>query len=84
MFLSVFIQQKYFFFAVNLAPADTVLLVHALPVKSRKRLAHDVTDSWVSLVSVVHDVTNTDCQTQNGSSHSCASATLKCPFFFFK
>ena len=35
----------------------TAMLVCSLPMKSRKRLAHDITDACIALASLVHDVT---------------------------
>ena len=36
------------------------MLVPSLPVKSRKRLAHTVTDTCATYSGIVHDVKDTD------------------------
>lgn len=41
-----------------------------LPMKSRKRLARNVIDTCVTHSDLVHDVRDTDYQTENGSTHS--------------
>ena len=42
------------------------MLVRCLPVKKRKRLARDVIHTSATYADLVQDVTDTDCQTQNG------------------
>ena len=54
------------------AVKDAVILVHSLPMKSRKRLACVIIDT-----SDTHDITDTDRQTQNGSAHSHVFMTFK-------
>ena len=53
------------------APWGVALLVHCLPLKSRTRLACDVIHASATYDDLVHDVTYTECQTQNGSTHDC-------------
>ena len=42
--LSIFMQQKYFLLRIW-APQCEAMLIHSLPMKRRKRLAHDVIDT---------------------------------------
>ena len=51
--------------------------VRSLQMKSRKRLARDVLHSFASHSGLVHDVTNTYCWAQNGSTHGRVFATYK-------
>ena len=56
-------------------------------MKGTKRLADDVTDIFATHAGLVHNVTMTDCQTQNGSSHlhfPNSSSSFFSSFFFFK
>ena len=48
-----------------------------LPEKSRRGLAHDVNRHSVTYAGLVH-VTDTDCQTQNDSTHVRVFATSTC------
>ena len=46
------------------------MLVHSLPVENTKGLAQYVKkDASDTAAGLVHDVTDTDCQSQNGSAH---------------
>ena len=54
----------------------TAILLHSLPMKSRKRLAHNVIDTCVIHADLVH-VRDTDYQTKNGSTHSHIFLTFK-------
>ena len=68
----IFMQQKYFFcFASNFSSSGHSLLICSWPLKSRKSLACDATDSSASHASLVRDVTDTDCLTPNGYAHCC-------------
>ena len=51
------------------------MLVRSLLMKSRKRLVHDVMSA--THPCCVHDVTDTDYQTQNGGSYGRVFATFK-------
>ena len=65
--LPIFMQPKYFFPPQIWAPWSTAMLVRSLPMKSRKKVG-----SWHNRhthVHLVHDVADTDCQTQNGGFH---------------
>ena len=69
--LSLIIWQKYFFIWIW-APGGTTTLVHSLLMKSRRRKkACDVLYACATHASLVHDVTDTDCQTQNGGAYGC-------------
>ena len=57
------------------------MLVRFLQMKSRKRMSHDVFDTFTPHSGLVHDVTNTDCWAQNGSTHGRVLATFKRRFF---
>ena len=46
-------------------------------MKSTKWLAHDVIDTHAAHASLVHDVKDKDCRTQNGSVHGRVFATFK-------
>ena len=45
------------------------MLTHSLPMKRRKRLAHDVTNTSTIYASFVLNITDTECQTLNGSTY---------------
>ena len=47
------------------------------PMKSTKELTHAVMDILTTHAGLVHDITDTDCQTQNGSGHGRAFASLE-------
>ena len=49
----------------------------SLPMKNRKRSVHDVLDSSASHADLVHNVTDTDCQTQYDSAHGHVFGTFK-------
>ena len=51
------------------SPQCTAVLVHSLSRKSREGLAHDVFDPFPTHASPICNVTDTDCWTQNGSTH---------------
>ena len=54
------------------------MLVRSLASNSRKRLPHDVFDTFAANAGLVYDVTDTaDCWTPNGSTHSCVFAIFK-------
>ena len=50
-------------------------------MKSRKRLARDVFDTFASYAGLVYDVTDTDCCAQNNSTHGHLFSTFKRRFF---
>ena len=56
-------------------------LVCSLPMKSRKRLAHNVFDAFATQASLVHDITDKDCWAQNSSICGHVFATFKHKFF---
>ena len=60
----------------------TAILVHSLPLMSRKRLVCEVLDTSATHADLVQDITVSvmDCQTQNGSTHNCVFATFKHKF----
>ena len=60
---AVFLQIFY--------PQSTAMLVHFLPMKSRKKLVRDVFNAFDTHVDLVYDVTDTDCSTQNGCTYGC-------------
>ena len=37
-------------------------LVHSLPMKSRKRFAHDVFETFTTHANLIRDIVDTDCQ----------------------
>ena len=86
--LSLFYQYSWitevlFSFEFDVLRAQA-MLVHSLPMKSRERLVHDVMPYNSAIhAGLVHDVTDTDCMTQNGSAHGPVFATFKLFFFFF-
>ena len=45
------------------------MLIRSLTVKNKQRLAHDDVNTCVAHGGFVQDVTDPDCQTQNGSAH---------------
>ena len=49
------------------------MLVHSLPMRSRKRLARDVFDI---LLHMPYYVTDKDCWVQNGGTHGLVSVSL--------
>ena len=54
------------------------MMVRSLPTKERKKkLAVDVIDTSVTHFDLVRDITDTDCQTQNGSAHVRIFETFK-------
>ena len=55
------------------APQGTAMLVHSLPTKSIKRLAHDVTDILALFVTSK----DADSQKQNSSAHGCIFRPFK-------
>ena len=73
MVLSIYIHatKVLFCFASKFSSSGHSLLICSLPTKSRKSLACDATDSSASHANLVHDVTDTDCLTQNGYAHCC-------------
>ena len=71
--LSVLTLQKYFVASY----VSATMFVHSLPMKSRERLAQDVVDPCATHDGLVHDDTNTESQTQNGSAHGLIFATFK-------
>ena len=66
-----------FCFAANLAQPGAAVFVHFLPMKSRDTLAHDIIYMFAMSASHVHDVMDTDCQQQNGSTQGYVFVTLK-------
>ena len=71
-FISIYSCNKSnFCFASKFGSSGHSLLICSLPMKSRKSLACDATDSSASHANLVHDVTDTDCFTQNGYAHCC-------------
>lgn len=67
-------------FAVNLSPYGVAMLVCSLPSMSWKRLAHSILYTSAKHADLVHDVIDTDCQTQNGSTRSCIFMTFRYQF----
>ena len=57
-----------------------LLLVHSLQMKSKKRLAGNVFETFAAHSSLVHDITDTDSLAQNGSTHGSVIPTFKCQF----
>ena len=57
------------------APRGAAMLVLSSPMV--KRLARDVSDTFTTHATLVHDVTNTHCRRQNGSAHGRVVATFK-------
>ena len=53
------------------------MLVRSFQMKSRKGLVRDVFDTFATRSGLVYDVTDTDCWTQNGSTHDRVAATAK-------
>ena len=49
------------------ARQGAAILVHSLPMKSTKSVARDVFDTFATQSGLVRDVSDTDCQAQNGS-----------------
>ena len=56
------------------------MLVRSLTMKNRKRLAHNVPDTFGTHTGFVYDVTVTDCWAQNGSTHGRVFATFRLRF----
>ena len=62
------------------------MLVHSLPMKSRQWVAHGIPntsairDDPAIQADLVHDITDKDCQMQNGSTHSHVFVTFECQF----
>ena len=56
--LPIFMQQKYFFGLLS-ALHGAAMLVHSLPVKKRKMLAHDVVYTSATFADFVHMSKNT-------------------------
>ena len=71
------IQKKQFFFLWIWASQDAAMLVCSLSMKRRKMLAYYVCNTFATNAGLVHGVTDTDCWTQNGSSHDRVFATFK-------
>ena len=69
----------------TLAPWGTAMLVHSLSktklpfraLMSKKRLAHNIFNTFASHVSLICDITDTDCWAQNDSSHGHVFTTFK-------
>ena len=59
------------------------MLAQSLPTKSRKRLAHDLFATFATHAGLVHDITDTDCWAQNGSTHGHVFITLNFIFNLF-
>ena len=88
-FLSFFVSLFVYFFLLflflclilhriwALIGGSHVKLVHSLPMKSRKKLVHDATDTCATRAGLVHDVTDTNWKTQNGSARGRIFATFK-------
>lgn len=63
--LSILMQQKQFFFPLNLSSSwHSHIWVHSLPKNSWKRLAPGVLDASAIYADLVYGVTDTDCQTK--------------------
>ena len=60
------LHKRFFIFQLPqiLAPQGATMSVHSLPMKSRKRSAHDI---FATQAGLVHDITIADCWAQNGS-----------------
>ena len=56
------------------------IVVYSLQMKSRKRLAYEVTYTYATYTSLVCDVTESGCQTQNGSIQGCVSVAFRWQF----
>ena len=59
------------------------MLVHSLPLKSTKKLPCDIIDTCATHAGLVYNVTDPDCQIQNGSNHSCVCMTFKMSFLTY-
>ena len=68
------------FFLPIRASQGAAILVCSLPMRSGKRLAYDVFDTSINHADLVHDVTDTDCRSQNGTTHGCVFVTFKRQF----
>ena len=74
--INICTKEALFFLPQIWVRQGTAIFVRSLPTKSRKRLARDVFDTFTTHAGLVHDVTNTDCRAQNGSTHGRVFATF--------
>ena len=75
--LSIFVQPNHFS-ASKFSSQGGAALVRSLSMNSGgKKMAYDVMLNSATDAGLVHDVTNIDYQTQNGSGHGRLSATFK-------
>ena len=68
-------QESFCFFKhfVSELLKGAAMFARSLPVKSIKRLALDVINTSATHIGLVHDVTDKNCPTQNGITHSSVS-----------
>ena len=87
VFFFFFFNQCLYIRSTFCAPQGVAILVRSLPKKSkkekekRKKLSHDVIYTSATHAGFVHDVTDKDCHTENGSAQSrpfCGIPTCSC------
>ena len=67
-------------YLVPLPLMPTLIMTSLIQTATLKMAALTAVFWQLSNVNLVHDVTDTDCHTQNGSTHSCVSTTFKHQF----
>ena len=73
-------EKKWpFCFKFELVKGKADIFIRSLQMQSRKRVAHDVDDTFATYSSLVH-VTDTHCWVQNGGTHGQVFITFKCQF----
>ena len=74
--LSIYAKQNIFLTS-NLSSSGCSHVGLFFTAEGKRKLAHDKLDTCAAHVGTAHDVTDTDCLPQNGSTHSRVFATLR-------